>query len=79
MYVFLFAEVVTAATVTLDSIEIYNTHEFLGLQPTVFFRCNGENQTTLPDVKEKGVLYRFKGEESWQVPLYFTATLFLFF
>nr|GMC89082.1 uncharacterized protein LOC109153645 isoform X1 [Ipomoea batatas] len=59
-------EVLTAATVTLDSIEIYNTHEFLGLQPTVFFRCNGENQTTLPDVKEKGVLYRFKGEESWQ-------------
>ncbi|XP_019157067.1 PREDICTED: uncharacterized protein LOC109153645 isoform X2 [Ipomoea nil] len=59
-------EVLTAATVTLDSIEIYNTHEFLGLQPTIFFQCNGENRTTLPDVKEKGVLYRFKGEESWQ-------------
>ncbi|CAH9113804.1 unnamed protein product [Cuscuta epithymum] len=52
--------------VTLDSIQIYETHEFLGLEPTIYFQCKGENQTTLPDVKRKGVLYSFKGEESWQ-------------
>ncbi|CAH9113802.1 unnamed protein product [Cuscuta epithymum] len=59
-------ELLTAAVVTLDSIQIYETHEFLGLEPTIYFQCKGENQTTLPDVKRKGVLYSFKGEESWQ-------------
>lgn len=58
---------VSAAVVTLDSIEIYKTHEWLPSKPTVFFECKGENRTVLPDVKEKHVLYTFKGEESWQV------------
>jgi hypothetical protein len=33
----------------------------------VYFHCNGENKTKLPDVKEAHMLYTFKGEESWQV------------
>ncbi|KAL7133384.1 hypothetical protein ABFS83_12G136800 [Erythranthe nasuta] len=57
---------VSAAVVTLDSIEIFKTHEWLPSKPTVFFSCKGENDTVLPDVKEKHVLYTFKGEESWQ-------------
>ncbi|XP_066382044.1 uncharacterized protein [Miscanthus floridulus] len=51
--------------VTLDTVEIFTTHEWFG-QPTVVFRCNGENKTDLPDVKEAHTLYTFKGEESWQ-------------
>ncbi|KAK4419139.1 hypothetical protein Salat_2326700 [Sesamum alatum] len=58
--------VVSAAVVTLDSIEIFRTHEWLPSKPTVFFQCKGENKTVLPDVKEKHVFYTFKGEESWQ-------------
>jgi hypothetical protein len=46
--------------------EIFKTHEWLHDKPTVYFRCQGENKTVLPDVKEVRVLY-FKGEESWQV------------
>ncbi|XP_055812348.1 uncharacterized protein LOC129882185 isoform X3 [Solanum dulcamara] len=62
-----FPELITAAVVTLDSIEIYNTHEFLGSAPEVYFQCKGENRTIyLPDVKKKHELYTFKGEESWQ-------------
>lgn len=52
--------------VTLDTVEIFTTHEWFG-KPTVAFRCNGENKTYLPDVKEAHTLYTFKGEESWQV------------
>ncbi|KAL6907458.1 hypothetical protein ACP4OV_002497 [Aristida adscensionis] len=51
--------------VTLDTVEIFTTHEWFS-KPTVYFRCNGENKTYLPDVKEKNMLYTFKGEESWQ-------------
>ncbi|KDP29038.1 hypothetical protein JCGZ_16427 [Jatropha curcas] len=58
---------VLSAVVTLDSITIYNTHEWLKtLKPTVYFSCKGENGTELPDVKEVNVSYAFKGEESWQ-------------
>ncbi|KAL2514425.1 hypothetical protein Fot_28396 [Forsythia ovata] len=57
---------ISAATITLDSIEIYKTHDWLPSKPTVYFLCKGENKTFLPDVKEKHVLYTFKGEESWQ-------------
>lgn len=57
----------SAAIVTLDSIEIFRTHEWLKSEPTVYFKCKGENQTILPDVKKKNLLYSFKGEESWQV------------
>ncbi|KAI6675000.1 hypothetical protein NL676_002906 [Syzygium grande] len=55
-----------AAVVTLDSIEIYRTHEWFKAKPTVYFRCKGENKTVLPDVKEANVSYAFKGQESWQ-------------
>ncbi|WOL14875.1 hypothetical protein Cni_G23656 [Canna indica] len=52
--------------VTLGSIQIFTTHEWLPAKPTVYFRCQGENKTFLPDVKEKDLLYTFNGEESWQ-------------
>ncbi|KAL0347249.1 UNVERIFIED_CONTAM: hypothetical protein Scaly_1740900 [Sesamum calycinum] len=58
--------IVSAAVVTLDSVEIFRTHEWLLSKPTVYFQCKGENMTVLPDVKEKHVFYSFKGEESWQ-------------
>lgn len=69
IFVYFFSvELITAAVVTLDSIEIYNTHEFFGSSPEVYFKCKGENRTIyLPDVKKKHELYIFKGEESWQV------------
>jgi len=59
---------ILSAVVTLTSIEIYKTHEWLSASPTVYFTCKGENKTILPDVKKTHVLYSFKGEESWQVP-----------
>jgi hypothetical protein len=58
---------VFSAVVTLSSIEIFKTHEWLRPTPTVYFRCTGDNKTYLPDVKKKHLLYAFKGEESWQV------------
>lgn len=61
----LFPEYIAGAVVTLDSIEIYKTHEWFK-EPTVYFQCKGENKTFLPDVKKKNVSYSFKGEESWQ-------------
>lgn len=57
---------VFTAVVTLDSIQIYKTHEWLTSKPTVYFQCKGENGTVLPDVKSTGVDYAFKSEESWQ-------------
>lgn len=57
-----------SAVVTLKSIKIYKTHEWLKGIPTVYFTCKGENKTILPDVKKAHELYSFKGEESWQVP-----------
>ncbi|KAL3825952.1 hypothetical protein ACJIZ3_021981 [Penstemon smallii] len=61
-----FPVLISAAVVTLDSIEISRTHEWLPSQPTIYFQCKGASRTVLPDVKEKHVLYTFKGEESWQ-------------
>lgn len=52
--------------VTFDSILIYTTHEWLPFKPNIYFHCQGENKTFLPDVKETNVLYSFKGQESWQ-------------
>ncbi|KAK9058771.1 hypothetical protein SSX86_023614 [Deinandra increscens subsp. villosa] len=62
---FLFAELLLSAVVTLHSLEIYKTHEWVS-PPTVYFQCNGENKTVLPDVKKKNTVYSFKGEESFQ-------------
>ncbi|KAL2652672.1 hypothetical protein R1flu_020800 [Riccia fluitans] len=60
------SEVVADGNVTLESITIYNTHEWFGRKPTVYFQCHEEEEVYLPDVLEKGVPYRFSGEESWQ-------------
>ncbi|KAI4300192.1 hypothetical protein L6164_033595 [Bauhinia variegata] len=57
---------ISSAVVSLGSIEIYRTHEWLKATPTVYFLCKGENKTILPDVKKAHVFYTFKGEESWQ-------------
>ncbi|XP_038697640.1 uncharacterized protein LOC119995260 isoform X2 [Tripterygium wilfordii] len=61
-----FSESVSSGVVTLDSIVIFKTHEWLNAKPKVYFQCKGENKTELPDVKKVHVLYSFKGEESWQ-------------
>ncbi|KAJ3682783.1 hypothetical protein LUZ60_013010 [Juncus effusus] len=58
--------ILSVRLVTLDSIEIFNTHEWFPSKPTVYFSCKGENKTILPDVKQSDVLYTFKGKESWQ-------------
>lgn len=58
---------VESGVVTLDSIVIYKTHEWLASKPTVYFQCQGGNKTKLPDVQKEHVLYSFNGEESWQV------------
>ncbi|XP_057438400.1 uncharacterized protein LOC130730408 [Lotus japonicus] len=57
---------VLSAVVTLSSLEIFTTHEWLRATPSVYFRCTGDNKTVLPDIKKPHVLYTFKGEESWQ-------------
>ncbi|OVA18227.1 hypothetical protein BVC80_1835g659 [Macleaya cordata] len=51
----------SGGVVTLDSIQIFTTHEWLNGKPTVYFLRRGENKTM-----EKHFLYTFKGEESWQ-------------
>ncbi|KAF8402801.1 hypothetical protein HHK36_010892 [Tetracentron sinense] len=61
-----FAGILSSDVVTLESIQIYKTHEWLKAKPTVYFKCQGANMTILPDVKETHTLYTFKGEESWQ-------------
>ncbi|KAF6171051.1 hypothetical protein GIB67_014631 [Kingdonia uniflora] len=55
-----------SGVVTLQSIKIFKTHEWINSKPTVYFHCKGENKTILPDVKEIHFLYSYKGEESWQ-------------
>ncbi|KAG8096470.1 hypothetical protein GUJ93_ZPchr0013g35709 [Zizania palustris] len=52
--------------VTLDTIDIFTTHEWFPSKPTVYFHCTGEDKVYLPDVKEANSVYTFKGEESWQ-------------
>ncbi|XP_051149652.1 uncharacterized protein LOC127264234 isoform X2 [Andrographis paniculata] len=57
----------SSAVVTLDSIELFKTHDWLATTPTgIYFQCKGEKETVLPDVKAKHTLYTFKGQESWQ-------------
>lgn len=65
------AGLIISAVVTLDSIQIFETHEWLATKPTIYFACKGQNKTVLPDVKKTNVLYIFKGEESWQVRICF--------
>ncbi|KAG7964648.1 hypothetical protein I3843_09G181500 [Carya illinoinensis] len=62
-----FPGLVLPAVVTLESMEIFKTHEWIpNAKPIVYFRCKEENKTVLPDVKKAHVLYSFKAEESWQ-------------
>ncbi|KAL9239260.1 hypothetical protein vseg_013600 [Gypsophila vaccaria] len=56
---------VRASVVTLQSIHLYKSHEWVG-KTKVYFQCKGEANTLLPDVKKAKVEYTFKGEESWQ-------------
>jgi len=58
--------VVADGNVTLLSLTIFNTHEWFGQKPTVYFQCLGEDKVYLPDIKAKGQLYNFLGLESWQ-------------
>eukprot|EP00246_Nothoceros_aenigmaticus_P001497 TRINITY_DN12003_c0_g1_i1.p1 TRINITY_DN12003_c0_g1~~TRINITY_DN12003_c0_g1_i1.p1 ORF type:complete len:254 (-),score=41.40 TRINITY_DN12003_c0_g1_i1:698-1459(-) len=51
--------------VTLESIGLATTHEWLG-KPTVYFACQGEEKVYLPDVRQKHVVYNFTGLESFQ-------------
>ncbi|KAG0450270.1 hypothetical protein HPP92_026988 [Vanilla planifolia] len=56
----------SSRSVILSSIEIFNTHELLSPKPIIYFQCHGEKKIILPDVKEKHIVYKFKGVESWQ-------------
>ncbi|MED6174269.1 hypothetical protein PIB30_067513 [Stylosanthes scabra] len=62
----LFTGSVLCAEVSLSSIEIFKTHEWLKVTPTVYFLCKGENKTVFPDVKKSHAFYDFNGQESWQ-------------
>ncbi|MCL7042524.1 hypothetical protein MKW94_007522 [Papaver nudicaule] len=68
MFVLLFSAGIfsSGAVVTLQSIQIFKNHEWLNNKPTVYFRCQDENMTVLPDVTTTHSLYTFNGEESWQ-------------
>ncbi|KAJ7977046.1 Valine-tRNA ligase [Quillaja saponaria] len=57
---------ILSAVVTLGSIEIFRTHDWIKTKPTVYFKCKDGNKTVLPDVEKASVLYNFRGEESWQ-------------
>ncbi|KAK7337005.1 hypothetical protein VNO77_17561 [Canavalia gladiata] len=66
IFLIYFPGFIISADVTLSSIEIFTTHEWLAATPTVYFQCTGENKTVLPDVQKPHVFYAFRGEESWQ-------------
>ncbi|KAL4560563.1 hypothetical protein LXL04_032716 [Taraxacum kok-saghyz] len=66
IFLFCFPEVLLSADVTLDSLEVYTSHDWLTSTPTVYFKCNDEKKTVLPDVKKTHTVYHFKGEESFQ-------------
>ncbi|XP_027934974.1 uncharacterized protein LOC114190334 [Vigna unguiculata] len=61
------------AVVSLRSIEVFKTHEWLKATTTVYFLCKGESKTVLLDVRKSHVLYAFSGEESWQPLSNFTS------
>ncbi|XP_057427658.1 uncharacterized protein LOC130720963 isoform X2 [Lotus japonicus] len=61
-----FPGLMLCAVVSLNSIEVFRTHEWLKATSTVYFLCTEENKTVLPDVKRPHVFYSFNGNESWQ-------------
>lgn len=73
IFLIYFPGTLLSAVVTLDSMKIYRTHDWLNVEPTVYFSCKGENKTVLPDVKHVNASYTFKGEESWQPLTEFTS------
>ncbi|KAJ6300179.1 hypothetical protein OIU76_021053 [Salix suchowensis] len=73
IFLIYFPGTLLSAVVTLDSMKIYRTHEWLNVEPTIYFSCKGENKTVLPDVKQVNASYTFKGEESWQPLTEFTS------
>lgn len=77
MGVCLVTRIVLSTVVTLDSMKIYRTQEWLDAKPTIYFSCKGENITVLPDVKQVNVSCTFK--ESWQVRVRLFFIGFLFF
>ena len=63
----MFEELLLSSVVTLESLEIYATNEWITSSPTVYFLCDKENKTVLPDVKKTKTVYTFRAEESFQV------------
>lgn len=64
-------------TVTLVSLTIFQMHEWI-FKLDVYFKCQGEERGRyLPDVKDKDRLYKFVGQESWQVTPGIFRVLFL--
>ena len=56
------------ANVTLLRMEIFDQHAgWLDYSTDVYFRCVGEAQTFIPEVKVVSVNYTFNGSESFQV------------
>lgn len=66
MFLILVPGTFSSGVVTLKSLQIFQTHEWLNHEPTLHFQCQGENKTMLPDVKKPNFPYTFKGAESWQ-------------
>ncbi|KAG0600404.1 hypothetical protein M758_11G031000 [Ceratodon purpureus] len=64
--VFAASGVAADGKVTLQALTIYDTHEWFGLKPEVYFQCTDENKVKLPDVKAKNERYTFEGQESFQ-------------
>ncbi|PWA64439.1 hypothetical protein CTI12_AA342260 [Artemisia annua] len=73
LFLFCFPELLLSAVVTLESLEIYTTHEWITSSPTVYFLCDKENKTVLPDVKKTKTVYTFRAEESFQPLTDFTS------
>eukprot|EP00250_Pteridium_aquilinum_P013987 c21707_g1_i1 orf=595-1278(-) len=59
------ADALGGGNVTLESLTIFQTHEWIG-KPSIYFKCQGEKNVYLPDVVIKDHQYNFIGEESWQ-------------
>jgi hypothetical protein len=63
-------------TVTLVSLTMFQMHEWI-FKLDVYFECQGEERRYLPDVEDKDHLYKFVGQESWQLTPQIFRVLFL--
>ena len=66
------------AVVSLSSIEIFETHEWLKVTTTVYFLCDGENKSVFEDVKRARFVYAYNGQQSWQVRSYYAFILIIY-